>query len=326
MKKEKYYGWIVFSVIGLAVLIALAAPLSNGGIEWNLPTGSASMEENQNPDIQAPTAPSVPNNAPTDPRKDMSGKKMLVIGDSISAGVTSRLLETGAIEPTATNKHGLINIEKAWWQQVQKRYGIGEVINISYIGACFSQDGTQENYRFTYYMTDSYIPEDLDIILVFGGTNDYGLDRRLGQLTDSPLTANKVTFCSAVKATLEYLTTNFPDAEIVYFTPLPRWAQTGMLLTDEQGNRYIEGGEAYNEPNKRNFLLVDYVNALKSLCEMYDVPVCDLYLNSGLEMDDFEFKMQYVPDGLHPNEEGTDMYVQNAIFPFFDEIWVPNIQ
>ena len=182
------------------------------------------------------------------------------------------------------------------------------------------------NPRFTTYLNTTALPPDLDVIMVFGGTNDYSLSRKLGTVSDAPSTENSVSFCSAVKATLDYITTNFPNAEIVYMTPIPRWAQTGTLLTDENGNYYWQDmvGEAeYNQKNKIGFQLIDYVNAIKQLCSSYsNVKVCDMYSTSHMNMGSMDFKLKYAPDGLHPNKEGTEIYVNNDLFPFLDKIWL----
>ena len=113
--------------------------------------------------------------------------------------------------------------------------------------------------------------------------------------------------------------------KIIYFTPLPRCFQTGNLLTDKDGNYYIEGGEKYNELNKVGKLLGDYADCITQLCNMYNVKVCDLLSNSGMKMYDMTFRLTYAPDGLHPNKAGTELYVNNAIFPYLDSIWTQKI-
>ena len=41
------------------------------------------------------------------------------------------------------------------------------------------------------------------------------------------------------------------------------------------------------------------------MAEYYSLPVLDLYASSGLQPEVPEIKEMYIPDGLHPNDNGN---------------------
>ena len=172
------------------------------------------------------------------------------------------------------------------------------------------------NYKVT-KTVEECLSDDLDIIIVFGGINDPTTN--MGQITDKASTKNNASFYSSVKATLEYLTINHPNAQIIYFTPLPALEQKGVVSQDENGFYTLDGSVDDYESKSSNTLLK--VNAIKSLCDLYNVPVCDLYNNSGFNINDLQFRCKYIPDGVHANADGTDIYLNNGIYPYFDKIW-----
>lgn len=117
------------------------------------------------------------------------------------------------------------------------------------------------------------------------GTNDVYFNTPLGQLqTDSAVYDDK-TFIGAYQKSIEYIQEQNSDMIIVLITPIQRDAM---------------GFDNYTA-NDNGFILVDYVEAIKSIGDYYNLPVCDLYNNSGITMDNIS---EYTIDGLHPNNEG----------------------
>ena len=60
-------------------------------------------------------------------------------------------------------------------------------------------------------------------------------------------------------------------------------------------------GYNVNTVNGAGHKLIDYVNAVKAVGEMYGLPVCDMYANSGFTKKTLS---TYTMDGLHPNDVG----------------------
>ena len=51
-------------------------------------------------------------------------------------------------------------------------------------------------------------------------------------------------------------------------------------------------------------LLKTYVEIIREVAEYYSLPVLDLYKESGLQPNVPIIRKMYIPDGLHPNDEG----------------------
>ena len=129
---------------------------------------------------------------------------------------------------------------------------------------------------------------DADLIVVFGGTNDYGNGQApLGEITDNTV----FTFYGAVHNLCKNLLEKYPSAKIVFITPLHRWNECGGL-----GTWKPEGVTQYH--------LSAYVTAVNEVCALYSIPVLDLFNNGEMPIDNPEFQKKYTSDGLHPNDEG----------------------
>lgn len=51
-------------------------------------------------------------------------------------------------------------------------------------------------------------------------------------------------------------------------------------------------------------LLKTYVEIIREVAEYYSLPILDLYKESGLQPNVPIIRKMYIPDGLHPNDEG----------------------
>lgn len=125
--------------------------------------------------------------------------------------------------------------------------------------------------------------ESCDIIVVFGGTNDYGHgDAKFGKFDDR----TPDTYCGAVHYLMAKLIENHPTSEIVFITPLHRENENNLNASN-------------------NLPLKAYVDIIKKTAEFYGLPVLDLYSTSGICPDIEISKKTYCPDGLHPNDLGN---------------------
>lgn len=125
------------------------------------------------------------------------------------------------------------------------------------------------------------MPTDAEIVVFFGGTNDYGHgDAPFGCWGDT----TPDTFCGACHYFMKSLLQHNPDAVYCIMTPLHRLTEDELTLN--------------NRP------LADYVDIIRRTAEFFALPVLDLYKMSGLQPRVPEILEKYVPDGLHPNDEG----------------------
>ena len=197
---------------------------------------------------------------------DFSDKKIACLGDSITA---------------ATNLEGQENyLEMSYPYQLGKVLNAGEMVNLGIGG---SSIGRYWDNAFV----DRYkeIPEDSDIIIVMGGTNDgfCASEKELGSLQER----EKRTFAGDLDELLKGPKKDYPDAEIVLVTPLPNILHD-MLRRD------------------RKDLLPQssFVAIMKQLSEEYEIPVIDLYGSGILDSHDAAVIHSFIPDGVHGNEMG----------------------
>ena len=128
---------------------------------------------------------------------------------------------------------------------------------------------------------------DADIVVVFGGTNDFGHgDAPIGTMSDR----TPYTFYGALHCLYTALTEKYPGVPIVVLTPLHR-------ITED-----IPTGD--NKPAPVG-TLKEYVNIIREVAEYYSLPVLDLFKESGLQPKIPVIQQKYIPDGLHPNDDGN---------------------
>jgi len=128
-----------------------------------------------------------------------------------------------------------------------------------------------------------------DLVTIFAGTNDYGGNYPLGTIADAKTVAS--TYGSLQKA-IDTIFTAYPSIKLAFFTPMQR----GVFA----------GSPTYPAPNGLGFKLEDYVKAIKDVCAIYSVPVCDLFYISGFNSYTLA---TWTNDNLHPSPLGnTKMY------------------
>lgn len=210
----------------------------------------------------------------------LEGKKIAFLGDSITAGA------------------GVSTPENIYWNLIAKYTG-AECYGYGIGGTRIAPqrmpmpDVSYENLYFGSRI-QTMIP-DADIVVVFGGTNDYGHgDAAFGKLGDQ----TEDTFYGACYQLLYKLTARYPAAKVVVLTPLHR--------DDED--------KLYNSRGIRNAaFLSGYVQAIRESAEIFGAPVVDLYRNCNINPNHPAHKETYCPDGLHPNDLGHELIANCVI-------------
>lgn len=204
---------------------------------------------------------------------DFSDKKIVCLGDSITA---------------ASNLETLENYEQmSYPYQLCQILGAKEVVNLGIGG---SSIGRYWNDAFVDRYRD--IPEDADIIIVMGGTNDgfCASERELGSVQ----TREENTFAGDLNELLSKLKEDYPEAVIVLATPLSN------VLHD-----MLRKERDYLMPQSA------FVKIMNLLADEYGIPVIDLYYTNFLNSHDAAIIYNFMPDGVHGNESGYRMLAEH---------------
>ena len=151
--------------------------------------------------------------------------KIAFLGDSITSGC------------------GATNIGDRYVDHVEKILN-AEVLNYGVSGTRLARQkevSSDPSTDYDFLARAENMDKDVDAVLVFGGTNDYGSGKApFGQLVDQ----TPYTFCGAVNSLIEYLSLEYGQGKIGVILPLPRY-----------------NGNCKNESN--NLTLFDYVKTIK---------------------------------------------------------------
>ena len=214
--------------------------------------------------------PVVPPVDPTPNPTDWSGATAVFVGDSITAA------------------------SGAYYNAVGTTLGLN-YSGMGISGSCISATSNYVNNNSPLINRWTTIP-DADLIVIFMGTNDFGHASTLGSIEDT----TDISFYGALNVIIPGIQAAHPNSQLVVITPMHRYHQTGAY----NGNVSMSSPED-SVPNAKGATLKDYVDALKAICNKYNVHTIDLFSVAELDPNDSAVKDTYFPsDGLHPNAAG----------------------
>ena len=208
---------------------------------------------------------------------DIQNKKILFLGDSITEGF------------------GPQDIENVYWKRLERDCGCISVgYGISGTRIARQQIPSHDPREDQYFRSRvEAMEEGADVVVVFGGTNDYGHgDAPLGEMGDRTVW----TYYGALHVLFTSLLEKYPRAAIVVLTPMHR--------EDEE---------------VRQPFLKSFVDATRQVAEYYSLPVLDLWANSGIQPRVPVMKTTYMPDGLHPSDAGH-AHLANKLRIFLEQL------
>lgn len=197
---------------------------------------------------------------------DFSDKKIACLGDSITQAANLESMEDYQ--------------QYSYPTKLAEILGAEGVVNLGIGGSSIGrywQDAFVDRYMD--------IPEDTDLILVMGGTNDgFCLHREnVGNFEErSPR-----TLIGDLDELMRGLKENYPDAEVVFVTPLPNVLHD-ILRKDR--------------PELMSQRVI--VDSMIALAREYEFDVIDLYDSNLLDSHDAAVISNYMPDGVHCNPDG----------------------
>ena len=195
---------------------------------------------------------------------ELKDLKINFLGDSITQGV------------------GVANEAEIYLNLIKEAEGLAEARNYGISGTRLAVQNGPEDWGPAYSVRYAEMDDDADVVVVFGGTNDFGHGNApIGEFSHRVNT----TYYGACHGLMEGLLNKYPASVVVFMTPLHRLSE--------------------DEPSMGNGLkLKRYVDIIKEVAEYYAIPVLDLYAVSGIQPRVDVMREKYCPDGLHPNGEG----------------------
>lgn len=203
---------------------------------------------------------------------ELKNKKILFLGDSITEGV-------GASSP---DKCYVSVFGKLSGAEV-KNYGIGGTRIAKQSKISLSEESDRD-----FMSRVDELDSEADAVVVFGGTNDFGHgDSAIEDFSSR----DECTFYGALHILCTSLINKYPNAEIIFITPL---------------HRVSEDDEVNEIGLKHEVLLSGYVDIIKEVAGYYSLPVLDLFNTSGIQPKVDIIREIYMPDGLHPSDAGAE--------------------
>ena len=204
---------------------------------------------------------------------DLKGLTINFLGDSITEGKGVLIPENRFVDRIAASAGCTC-----------RNYGVG--------GTRIARQSKASNptrYDLDYNARLLCVDHDADLIVVFGGTNDFGHgDAPLGTMDDKSV----YTFYGAVQSLFNDLKMHYSNDQIIILTPLHRFRSE----------------EESREPH-----LDEYVGIIRDLAREYQFHVLDLYEKSKIHPRLENVREMLVPDGLHPNDEGHAILAKEII-------------
>ena len=230
---------------------------------------------------------------------DLSGKTVGFLGDSITYGV-------GASSNSDRYSTLVCTLAKCTER------------NLGNSGTCLAANtkNGRTSERFVTRVTSANIT-GLDLLIIFGGTNDFSYDIKAvgNHFEEETITGNTYrgtkkrvansdneSFSGALHELILAIRAINPALPIVYLTPLSRGVYN---TTDSRPTSY--------ETNANGDYISDFVDAIKDICAFYSVPVFNTVDHFPYDMAQ-DVKNAVVTgistDAIHPNDKGHAILAQ----------------
>lgn len=208
-----------------------------------------------------------------DNEEDFSELKLCCLGDSITEAINLDSMEDFQ--------------QYSYPTKLRETLGFSEVTNLGIGGSSIGR--YWDNPFCERYQA---IPEDTDVIFIMGGTND-GFCLEEDEVGSFEERAPR-TLIGDLDELMRGLKENYPDAEIVFVTPLPNVLHD-ILRKD-------------NEALLSQRVIVDTILIMAG---EYDFECINLYDSNFLDSHDADILTNYMPDGVHPNPDGYELLARH---------------
>jgi len=248
--------------------------------------------------------------------KPLLGKRIVCFGDSIFGMFRSEVGYDISIPQIIADKTGAscFNVGFGGCRMTPHEPPYDPFSMYSLADAIVSGDWTAQDHSVaTYAGLPAYFPEHLerlkqikweniDVLTIAYGTNDYTASQPI-EATDGTFENEYDYFKGALHYSIERLLAAYPHLKIVVVTPTYRWFL-------DSASAYSHDCDDEEAKNNLSYLLKDYVDACKEVCEKYHIHCVDNF--NGIGMNKYN-RTQYFEntDGTHPLREGRTLLGQH---------------
>ena len=201
---------------------------------------------------------------------ELKNKRVVFLGDSITEG------------------WGTTDVSKVYHQILKRKYDLALACECGVGGTRIARrkSNTYDATKFDLFfrLRAQVMPKDVDIVVIFGGTNDFGHGDALFGDTNSE---DDYTFNGAINNLINQIKQDCPNSDIVFLTPLHRF--------DE--DRCVNG---------TGYILKDYCEAIIGATKRHNIYLIDLFNELYINPHD----PNLVPDGLHLNDTGHEILAE----------------
>lgn len=173
-------------------------------------------------------------------------------------------------------------------------------------GRGWADDDTRGS--FYSYMLASPEPINNDIVTLFGGTNDFRLDKDLGTIDDYKNDTGSNTVAGAIRKSIDFIFNNNNKVQFIMVTP----------------TRRDNAGYTSYSLNAKGWGLLNLRELLIEIANFESMPIIDMFMFSGV--NDRNLRI-YANDGIHPeaNGGGHTLYAMRFIDMFKNIYPIDNI-
>lgn len=240
-----------------------------------------------------------------EPSSSLAGKKLSVMGDSISTFTGQQPSDYNIFYPESGE---ITLVEQTWWHQVLTKTGMTLCTNASssntnMTGNSLAMDGSAPGCSTRRVVdlrgADGSVP---DVIIIYMGINDFSRSRTPGTFQAPGIrTEGEISvFSEAYEIMIQKIKVLYPNAAVYCCTLPPRCC-------------FVEGdsGLAVNEIGVQ---VTAYNDQIRAIAQAYGVHVIDLFHLSGINWANLDL---FLSDGIHPNVAGATLIancVTNALY------------
>lgn len=161
--------------------------------------------------------------------------------------------------------------------------------DILYKAADYLLDSDNDDFRSQIRLLDSIDFNDIDILLVSYGGNEYNNNTKIGEIDSYEVSS----VMGAMNYCFSKLYESFPNIHIMFYSGTYRWLTLdGKKDTD-------------NTPNDVGLYTIDYANAMVKVAEQWHIPSINMVNECGFNKYNHHL---YFVDGSHYNEEGGKFF------------------